>query len=160
MIYVNLTDDTTERIPSYLPEFPRLFYEKCIQKKAAEEPEQDKKDGIEKGFDLRVSFLLVREHERVDLIIEYFNEKLKKINKQQMQSSEHPQSEVNHLDDQSNLHDSLSQFEAANNFNLKLQAQELEKEFVFNFRTFREVFPYISSVCINDHYDIEEAYEK
>lgn len=157
-----MTDDISEKVPSSLPEFPKTFYEKC-KKIKEEEGEKEKKEDIEKGFDLKVSFLLVREHERVDLIIEYFNEKLKKMNKQQMQSTQHPYSEANHIDDRSQFQEVISQHEAvsdaaANTYNLKSQAQELEKEFVFNFRTFKEVFPYISSVCISDHSDIEDAY--
>lgn len=38
------------------------------------------------------------------------------------------------------------------------QNKDIEKEFVFNFRTFKEVFPYISSVSISDHSEIEQAY--
>lgn len=110
---------------------------------------EEENDACTKEFDLKVSFLLVREHERVDLIIEYFNEKLKKMNKQQMESNDFPRSEENNLENKPLIHDSISQFEASSdgeNFNIQLQAQELEKEFVFNFRTFKEVFPYISSV--------------
>lgn len=37
-------------------------------------------------------------------------------------------------------------------------ANHSEKDFVFDFRTFKEVFPYISSVNIADHSSLEQAY--
>lgn len=86
------------------------------------------------------------------------------MNQNEISPMNFTQSERNNFDDQSQMHEGNSQHEAvsdaATSFNIQLQAQELEKEFVFNFRTFKEVFPYISSVCVSDHSNIEEAYSK
>lgn len=111
--------------------------------------EDTKEEEAKKKFDLKVSFLVIRENERVDLVIEYFNEKLKKMSKEQLSSG-------------------YSQFnsepgaEYQNNDAISAQnlEKDIEKDFVFNFRTFKEVFPYISTVSVADHSCIEEAYHE
>lgn len=97
LIYVNMTDDTMEPFPSILPEFPKKFYEKCkfmydifcVGAELNSVDNDTSQDGEpQKRFDIKVSFLLVRENERVDLIIEYFNDKLKHMSKDQMQENQ------------------------------------------------------------------------
>ena len=38
--------------------------------------------------------------------------------------------------------------------------RDIEKDFVFNFRTFKEVFPFISSVSISDHSTIDDSFRE
>lgn len=144
LIFVNLTEDCQERIPSELPDFPRLFYSKWMEsQKSDQDEDQD-------AFDIKVSFLLIRESERVDLIIEYFNEKLKNMNSDRPADSKG----VGHGVEGgiSSVHNASDEFARSN--------RDIEKDFVFNFRTFKEVFPFISSVSISDHTTIDEAYRE
>ncbi len=96
------------------------------------------------AFDIKVSFLLIRESERVDLIIEYFNEKLKHMNADR-QPDGRPTEPADGAKSVLNASDELGR-------------TNVEKDFVFNFRTFKEVFPFISSVSVSDHSSIDEAY--
>lgn len=163
LVYANMVENSGESVPIKIPEFPKEFYYKLVeakQKKSDEEKEKEEK----KSFDIKVSFLVIRDNERIDLVIEYFNQKLKKMNKSQLQSSHNQyignssESNQNH----ENFEMSSSQIEDAQDAlnTQKGVSSGIEKDFVFNFRTFKEVFPYISSVSISDHSSIEEAYHE
>jgi hypothetical protein len=163
LIYANMVENSNESVPIKIPEFPKAFYNKWV-KVQQKKNDEEKEDEDRKPFDIKVSFLVIRDNERIDLIIEYFNEKLKKMNKNQLQSSHneyigtYSEGNVQH----ENFEMSSSQIEDTQD---ALNAQKaassgIEKDFVFNFRTFKEVFPYISSVRISDHSSIEEAYHE
>lgn len=131
------------------------------------EENNENKNDSQKTFDIKVSFLVIRDNERVDLIIEYFNEKLKRLNNQQTQNNQDTGLESNVVGNKihgglgvpdTNLDDSNDGGPGNNGF--KHPGKDVEKEFVFNFRTFKEVFPYISSVSVADHSSIEEAYKQ
>jgi hypothetical protein len=132
-----------------------MFYEKCKQIQNDEKEKQGENKNIVKGFDLKVSFLIIRENERVDLIIEYFNQKLKKINKDQAQSTQHPYSDGN----ETNGDNEVKSDAVFTSTNFDPQMNNVEKDFVFDYRTFKEVFPYISSVNISENSNIEDAYK-
>jgi hypothetical protein len=138
-----------------------MFYEKCKQIQKDEKDKQGENKNIVKGFDLKVSFLIIRENERVDLIIEYFNQKLKKINKDQAQSDQHPYSDGNepssHINEMNGDNEAKSDVMFTST-NFDPQMNNVEKDFVFDYRTFKEVFPYISSVNISENSNIEDAY--
>lgn len=157
-----MTEDISEKIPLSIPSFPKLFYEKCKLAQKDQKEKQDKNKGTVKGFDLKVSFLIIRENERVDLIIEYFNQKLKKINKDQLLSTQHPYSDGFEPGSQiyeTNSTHAVKSEAAISSHNLQPQLNNVEKDFVFDYRTFKEVFPYISSVDISENSNIEEAYK-
>lgn len=102
---------------------------------------------------------MVRENERIDLIIEYFNRKLKNMAKDN--SGGPVNLDVNNqqrVEAQSIENDPTDPL-LSNDFTTNI-IQPSEKEFVFNFRTFKEVFPYISSVSIADHSTLEKAYSE
>jgi hypothetical protein len=156
-----MTEDINEKIPSRIPNFPKMFYQKCKQIQKDEKEKQGENKNIVIGFDLKVSFLIIRENERVDLIIEYFNQKLKKINKDQAQSTQHPYSEGNepssHINE-TNGDNEVKSDAVFTSTNFDPQMNNVEKDFVFDYRTFKEVFPYISSVNISENSNIEDAY--
>lgn len=135
LIFVNLTEDCHERVPSELPAFAQQFYAKCM---LAQKSDRDDHD----AFDVKVSFLLIRESERVDLIIEYFNDKLKHMNADRPLDGQPDGQRADPADE------------------LGRTNRDVEKDFVFNFRTFKEVFPFISSVSVSDHSSIDDAYRE
>ena len=123
LIFVNMTEDCQERIPTELPEFPRLFYSKWMESQKWDQDEDHD------AFDIKVSFLLIRESERVDLIIEYFNEKLKNMNSDR--PTENKGFEHGADGGIKSVYNTSEEYARSN--------RDIEKDFVFNFRTFKEV---------------------
>ena len=115
-----MTEDCQERIPTELPEFPRLFYSKWMESQKWDQDEDHD------AFDIKVSFLLIRESERVDLIIEYFNEKLKNMNSDR--PTENKGFEHGADGGIKPVHNTSEEYARSN--------RDIEKDFVFSFRIF------------------------